>query len=68
MVIGNSYAQVLHAHLLTPVSADMTKKFAHVGQNSIVLGSTDAWFWGGDSVKVKFACPGLESDWSVYIT
>ena len=34
--IGNSYAQVLHAHLLYPVSADMTRRFAHVGQNSIL--------------------------------
>ena len=33
--IGNSYAQVLHAHLLYPVSADMTRRFAQVGQNSI---------------------------------
>ena len=35
LVIGNSYAQVLHAHLFKPVSAEITSRFAHVGQKSI---------------------------------
>lgn len=33
--MGNSYGQLLHAHLLSPVSIDMTSKFAQVGQKSI---------------------------------
>jgi hypothetical protein len=33
--MGNSYGQVLHAHLLYPVSDDMMSRFAHVGQKSI---------------------------------
>lgn len=35
LVIGNSYAQVLHAHLLCPVSAEMTSRFAQLGQKSM---------------------------------
>ena len=33
--IGNSYAQVLQAHLLYPVSDEITSRFAHVGQKSM---------------------------------
>jgi hypothetical protein len=44
--MGNSYAQVLHAHLLYPVSVDITSKFAHVGQKSIPVGL------GGGQIKV----------------
>ena len=33
--IGNSYGQVLQAHLLYPVSDEITSRFAHVGQKSI---------------------------------
>lgn len=35
LVIGNSYAQVLHAHLLCPVSAEITNRFAQFGQKSM---------------------------------
>ncbi len=39
-VMGNSYGQVLHAHLLYPFSEEMTKRFAQVGQNSITAGES----------------------------
>jgi hypothetical protein len=35
--IGNSYAHVLQAHLLYPVSDDIISRFAQVGQNNMVV-------------------------------
>jgi hypothetical protein len=35
LAIGNSYAQVLQAHLLYPVWAEMMRRFAQLGQNNI---------------------------------
>lgn len=39
-MIGNSYGQVLHAHLLNPVSEEMTSMLEHEGQNSVAI-----WFY-----------------------
>ena len=36
-MIGNSYGQVLHAHLLNPVSAEMTSRLEHEGQNRVAI-------------------------------
>ncbi len=33
---------MLHAHLLTPVSEEMTKRLAHVGQNNIGVEASGA--------------------------
>ena len=35
-VIGNSYAHVLHAHLLYPVSVEITRRLAQLGQNNMM--------------------------------
>lgn len=36
-VIGNSYGHVLHAHLFNPELEEMTRRFAQVGQNSMMM-------------------------------
>ncbi len=40
-VIGNSYAHVLQAHLFWPVSVDIMRQFAHVGQKTSNI--PEAW-------------------------
>lgn len=52
LVIGNSYAHVLHAHLLCPVSAEITSRFAQFGQKSMVAVRKKGQF-GQDAMRQR---------------
>ena len=49
-MIGNSYGQVLHAHLLNPVSDEMTSRLEQDGQNSVAIYRTPNPATGGTKV------------------